>query len=189
MDRKMFCSKHPQREAAARCVKCGKYYCRQDLESIGRNYVCFGCLKGIAKKTLDKRSYKPLTMGILVAAGIFIALGVVSIASKFDFISGFFSSLIKYQAADYMGKNTSEFWATGAEMLKAGFFFLQAYLLSMNKTAALIIGIIASVVLLAQGIQNFAALDQFGLVFQIIIPVAILFLLLANRKELSGEAY
>ncbi len=182
----MKCTIHPERDAVARCVKCEKPYCRQDLERIGRNYVCFNCLKGIAKSTLSKRSYRPLTMGLISAAGLFVVLGIVAIGSKYSFLIGAFMSFLAFNFAQFMKANGDKAVSVGMNIGKAVVYFIEAYLVSMNKTMGLVIGVIICVILLAYGIGNFAQLSQIGIVIDVVIPVLILFLLVINRKELTG---
>ena len=39
------CFLHPQREAAARCVGCGRSYCRECVTALDRRMFCAACFK------------------------------------------------------------------------------------------------------------------------------------------------
>src|SRR3989338_4062906 len=92
MDR-MKCSTHRNKDAIATCVNCGKPYCTVCLERIGRGYVCFSCLKNVARETLKKGSYKPLTLPIIVAAAIFLAMAIAAVALNVQVIIGAVAAL------------------------------------------------------------------------------------------------
>ena len=41
------CHYHPQREAAARCPECGRYFCRECITEYAHRVVCTSCLRHV----------------------------------------------------------------------------------------------------------------------------------------------
>lgn len=62
------CHNHPQREAAARCVSCGRSFCRECVTALDRRMLCAPCYRErIAAKGKKKRDWF-----LLNAAGQFL---------------------------------------------------------------------------------------------------------------------
>lgn len=49
------CFHHPQREAAAKCVSCGRSYCRECVTPVERRMMCAGCLKEKTAVKVEKK--------------------------------------------------------------------------------------------------------------------------------------
>jgi hypothetical protein len=49
------CFHHSQREAAARCPECGRYYCRECVTEHDDRLICAACLKKLGKTPLTQR--------------------------------------------------------------------------------------------------------------------------------------
>ncbi len=45
------CHSHPAREAAARCVECGRFFCRECIAEHEGRLVCAGCLVRLSRAT------------------------------------------------------------------------------------------------------------------------------------------
>lgn len=43
------CLNHSSREAAARCLQCGHYFCRECVTEHDGRLVCAGCLKSVSR--------------------------------------------------------------------------------------------------------------------------------------------
>jgi hypothetical protein len=67
------CFQHPQREAAARCVGCGKPFCRECITALDRRMYCVSCFKAkTEKKEKRKRDWFLLTTATQFAAGLLV---------------------------------------------------------------------------------------------------------------------
>jgi hypothetical protein len=49
------CFNHAQREAAARCPQCGRFFCRECLTEHDDRVICAACLKNLARPPLLER--------------------------------------------------------------------------------------------------------------------------------------
>lgn len=57
------CFHHPQREAAAKCVACGKSYCRECVTPLDRRMYCAGCFRELtAPKAKPQRDWFALSV-------------------------------------------------------------------------------------------------------------------------------
>ena len=56
------CFNHSQREAAARCVECRQYFCRECVAEHDDRIVCASCLQKLAHRPLARR---PAFVGVL----------------------------------------------------------------------------------------------------------------------------
>jgi hypothetical protein len=66
------CLNHPLREAAAKCMGCGKSFCRECVTALDRRMFCSGCLSAKTEvKAKAKRDW------FLVGAAVQLALGLV----------------------------------------------------------------------------------------------------------------
>jgi len=67
------CFQHPQREAAARCVGCGKSFCRECITALDRRMFCAACFKAkTEKKARTKRDWFLLTTSVQFVLGLFV---------------------------------------------------------------------------------------------------------------------
>jgi hypothetical protein len=67
------CFQHPQREAAARCVGCGKPFCRECITALDRRMYCASCFKEkTEKKTKRKRDWFVLTTSVQFVFGLLL---------------------------------------------------------------------------------------------------------------------
>jgi hypothetical protein len=68
------CFHHPEREAAARCTKCSRYFCRECVVEYDNRLVCAVCLERLGKSTRQER---PRSSGIFAAsAGFFLTWAI-----------------------------------------------------------------------------------------------------------------
>jgi len=185
------CTTHRNRDSTGVCVNCGKPYCAACLERIGRGYVCFTCLKGVARDTLKKQSYRPLTLGIIVAAGLFLAMAAAAIVS----IGGTLISAIGALGANQVGGGLTAFFQKNPAALrdiaigigKALVFFYEAYLLSMNRSFSFWLGLVVAAVVLYFGITApYTALSNVGLLFELMIPFVAFALIIVSYRELTA---
>jgi len=49
------CFHHRQREAAARCPECGRFYCRECITEHENRVICAACLKQLASPARQRR--------------------------------------------------------------------------------------------------------------------------------------
>lgn len=89
------CFHHPQREAAAKCVGCGRSYCRECVTPVDRRMMCASCFKEkVAVKEVSKRDWFVLSIvgqAILGLIGVwFVAyfIGRVLLQIPSDFHEG-----------------------------------------------------------------------------------------------------
>ncbi len=70
------CFHHPQREAAARCVGCGRPFCRECITPVDRRMYCFSCFKEqTGVKERKARDWFVLSIsfqGVLGLAGLWV---------------------------------------------------------------------------------------------------------------------
>jgi hypothetical protein len=59
------CFIHPDREAAARCPDCERYYCRECVTEHEGRVLCSSCLKKVRRQPLARR-FRLATIGRLV---------------------------------------------------------------------------------------------------------------------------
>jgi B-box zinc finger len=86
------CFNHGTREAAARCLECGRFFCRECITEHDDRIVCAACLKNLARVPLIRRSgfvgalrCVQVCFGLLLAWFFFHFLGetLLSIPSSF----------------------------------------------------------------------------------------------------------
>ena len=77
------CFNHPQREAAARCPECKRFFCRECVNEHSGRLICAACLKKAAKKKARRRiSFSPVFKIIQVCLGIIILWGFFYVTGK-----------------------------------------------------------------------------------------------------------
>ena len=65
------CFHHPQREAAAKCVGCGRSYCRECVTPVDRRMMCADCFKAsTATKVTVRRDWFVLSVAAQVVLGV-----------------------------------------------------------------------------------------------------------------------
>lgn len=76
------CFNHATREAAALCLECGRFYCRECVTEHDDRVVCSGCLTKLAGKSLVRRApavrlgrFIQCLMGLLIAWFFFFLIG------------------------------------------------------------------------------------------------------------------
>lgn len=66
------CFLHPQREAAARCVGCGRAFCRECVTALDRRMYCAACFKEkTSKKLKSGRDWFLVTTSMQIVIGLF----------------------------------------------------------------------------------------------------------------------
>jgi hypothetical protein len=65
------CSRHPDREAAARCLSCQSFYCRECITEHEGRVICAGCISKAAKARPASR--KTFLQGRVPVAAAFLA--------------------------------------------------------------------------------------------------------------------
>lgn len=67
------CVLHPHREAAARCVSCGRPFCRECITALDRRMYCAACFKEkTGRKEKRKRDWFLLTTSVQLVVGLFV---------------------------------------------------------------------------------------------------------------------
>lgn len=67
------CFNHAQREAAGRCLSCGKFFCRECLVEHQERLICAACLRGLAKPPLTRHpALRHLLQGGQILTGLFL---------------------------------------------------------------------------------------------------------------------
>jgi hypothetical protein len=76
------CLNHAEREAAARCPECGRFFCRECITEHEDRVLCAACLKKIARVPLTRRPAFATTLrvgqcalGVLVVWFFFFVMG------------------------------------------------------------------------------------------------------------------
>ena len=68
------CFHHPGREAAARCTKCSRYFCRECVVEYDNRLVCATCLQSLVQSAGETRSrFSALRPWLASAAGFGLA--------------------------------------------------------------------------------------------------------------------
>ena len=89
------CAHHGEREAVARCPRCGRFFCRECIAEHAGRVLCAGCLAasdhGDARRPALLRGLVPalqLTLGVLLIWGCFFYLGQALMAIPAEFHEG-----------------------------------------------------------------------------------------------------
>ena len=89
------CFRHDQREAAARCPECRRYFCRECITEHEDRVICAGCLKKLSRGGGGRLGrLRPVTRGlqclvsVLVLWLLFYALGRGLLQMPSDFHEG-----------------------------------------------------------------------------------------------------
>jgi len=92
---RQLCAHHAQREAAARCPECGRFFCRECVIEHDDRILCASCLKRFLKKSGSKASrFTPfvragqLLLGFMILWLFFYYLGQVLISLPASFHEG-----------------------------------------------------------------------------------------------------
>ena len=69
------CSVHGQREAAARCPECRRFFCRECVTEHGDRAICAACLERLARTGAERgrKSFQVVVRAAQVLLGIFAA--------------------------------------------------------------------------------------------------------------------
>jgi hypothetical protein len=86
------CHNHPEREAVARCVTCGRFYCRECITEHHDRMICSACLKSTSERKRGRRLFSAVVTAFRVIGGAlvlwlsFYSLGrvLVHIPSQID---------------------------------------------------------------------------------------------------------
>ncbi|GEM_PF-635529 len=78
------CFNHAQREAAARCPECGRFFCRECVSEHRNRLLCAACIaEETAKAQLDqKRNFGSLRMVFRIALGVLVLWGSFFVIGK-----------------------------------------------------------------------------------------------------------
>jgi len=84
------CLNHPGREAAARCLECGRFYCRECVTEHDDRIICAACLQKAAgahtvKRTAFWRSWILPLAGLLIAWISYYEIGRYLISEPSEF--------------------------------------------------------------------------------------------------------
>ncbi|HET6427118.1 MAG TPA: rhomboid family protein [Phycisphaerae bacterium] len=89
------CFHHAQREAAARCPHCRRYFCRECVTEHEGRLTCAQCLRRIAeaeqarrRRTLGAVGALVAMVGVVVAWGAFLLLGRLLLSLPDEFHQG-----------------------------------------------------------------------------------------------------
>lgn len=89
------CARHPAREAAARCLACGEYFCRECVVEHKGRLLCVSCLarqtaRDAARLPLGLAVRRALALGlaVLVAWAAFYTVGALLLKLPPDFHDG-----------------------------------------------------------------------------------------------------
>jgi hypothetical protein len=66
------CANHWQREAAARCPECGRFFCRECITEHEDRILCASCLKNFAQSGKRSRSTIQLFRGFQILFSLFL---------------------------------------------------------------------------------------------------------------------
>jgi hypothetical protein len=89
------CLNHSQREAAARCLDCGQFFCRECVTEHDDRLICAACLRKLARTPLLKRRdfagalrVAQCLVGLVLAWFFFYVLGESLLALPTSFHEG-----------------------------------------------------------------------------------------------------
>jgi hypothetical protein len=88
------CFVHPERDAAARCPQCARFFCRECVTEHDDRVICAACLAHVVGKRAPRRGTAVLlaasafAMGFLVLWLSFYACGLVLLRIPSDFHKG-----------------------------------------------------------------------------------------------------
>lgn len=89
------CARHPTREAAARCLACGEFFCRECVVEHEGRLLCASCLARQTTKSalrlpfgLAARRALALALAVLVAWAAFYAVGALLLKLPTSFHDG-----------------------------------------------------------------------------------------------------
>jgi hypothetical protein len=68
----MRCANHPHREAVARCVKCGRFFCRECITEHHDRMYCSACLLVNPEPGKGRRFFSALCTAARMAGGVLI---------------------------------------------------------------------------------------------------------------------
>jgi len=69
-----YCLRHPERSAAARCMACGRHFCRECVTEHGGRFTCSECLgKATARRSDASGRFAPVLRWMLALAMVFAA--------------------------------------------------------------------------------------------------------------------
>ena len=89
------CFNHAQREAAAKCLECGRFYCRECVTEHADRLICASCLRRMVPARLTQRRWfvglaraGQLTLSLLTAWLFFFLVGKALLAMPSEFHEG-----------------------------------------------------------------------------------------------------
>ena len=89
------CFNHRGREAVARCLQCGRFFCRECVTEHGDRVVCAECLRTAARRVEERRArwqgVRLVTAGLaglVLAWMVFYAVGRVLVLLPAEFHEG-----------------------------------------------------------------------------------------------------
>jgi hypothetical protein len=94
------CFNHAEREAAARCPPCGRYFCRECVTEHEDRVICAACLAGLAKKPAPGRAVLAAAVRALQFLAALAALWLVFYAAG--------SALLNLPSAFHQGEAFQE---------------------------------------------------------------------------------
>lgn len=66
------CHNHPGREAAARCVTCGRFFCRECITEHHEKMICSRCLLTSPQRSRGRRLLSGMMAALQLVAGVII---------------------------------------------------------------------------------------------------------------------
>ncbi len=184
----MKCSIHKNKEAFAKCSVCKKPFCEACLETLGEKYICFDCLKKVAKKQIDKSKYSPyksLNFSLLISIASFALIFLYMLFLSFPIMPDAFADLYSLEAKDFL-------------MLvgKATLLIIEIALIYISSSIAFILGILIIIGLILSPFIEIAfpelivltpELTNQVIVFHIILPIIAWAGLMFGKKGLSTK--
>ncbi|MCX6777377.1 MAG: B-box zinc finger protein [Candidatus Micrarchaeota archaeon] len=204
----MDCANHPERDALANCVNCGKPFCENCLERVGKNYICLDCLEEVLKRSLKERAYGRLTARLAVGGGVFLTLAAITVISQLwslgEVLSSmladlalFLHNLLPQQVGDAMVASLMpgtavagrEKLAMAMEFAKAGLYAIEGYGLLMNRGWAYWLGVVLCISIMTFRFNDlvsgaFSNAPLAVVIMSILAPLALLGILLTSKRDL-----
>jgi hypothetical protein len=66
------CRNHPEREAVARCLTCGRYYCRECITEHHNRMICGRCLRTAPETRRRRRLFSTLLAASRITGGVLV---------------------------------------------------------------------------------------------------------------------
>jgi len=183
------CTAHPDREAVAKCRRCGRPFCEADLEEAGEFKYCFECLKDISHEA--RAFWKGKFTLHLVACAIISAL--VGLAFFFSRLAQYvgLADAIKGGSLDAIKAflTPAMLAVLGPTSFMVAIYYVLAVGLIESKRWAFGLALLLNIAVLAWRVLTFSAWggeDLRVVAAMVVGPILIILIAASERRSLSA---